>query len=63
MLNRLKDYQNRIAVGKAAIEAYERVRKVQDELLEKLEKTKHEKAEKEIALSRNRMLYWSARMR
>ena len=50
VLNRLKDYQNRIAVGKAAIEAYERVRKVQDELLEKLEKTKHEKAEKEIAL-------------
>ena len=33
VLNRLKDYQNRIAVGKAAIEAYERVRKVQDELL------------------------------
>ena len=50
VLNRLKDYQNRIAVGKAAIEAYERVRKVQDELLEKLEKTKHEKAGKETAL-------------
>ena len=50
VLNRLKDYQNRIAVGKAAIEAYERVRKVQDELLEKLEKTKHEKAGKETVL-------------